>query len=114
MFLNVVGSLNPFIKPRVREDKCIMYGCPSECRDASIDYCGMCRLLDAKKCEKVCPADIKLVSHESPLASCTKCMECYLACEYDAITIDWTAAPDIVKAFSKLRNLASRLLNRQQ
>ncbi|MBC7130483.1 4Fe-4S binding protein [Candidatus Bathyarchaeota archaeon] len=112
VFLNTAGALNPLIKPRVREDKCIMYGCPSQCRDASMDYCGVCRLIDARRCERACPADIELVGHGS-LASCTKCMECYLVCEYDAITIDWVAAPEVLKIARSLYNRIQRRLNRQ-
>lgn len=100
VFLNFVGAFNPFIKPRVQEDKCIMYGCPGNCKDASLDYCGACRIFDARKCEEVCPAEIKILEHGS-LAGCTKCMECYLACEYDAITIDWMASPEILKIFRR-------------
>ena len=32
-FLGMVGSLNPFIKPRVKEERCIMKGCPEDCKD---------------------------------------------------------------------------------
>ena len=71
--LNGVGALNPFIKPKVKQEKCVMKGCPDECEDYHLDYCGFCRLHDDRKCEKVCPVDINLVDHGS-LSSCTKCL----------------------------------------
>jgi len=99
--LSMVGSLNPFIKPRVRDERCVLKGCPEECRDSSLDLCMFCRVLDAKDCEQVCPVDIDLVNHGS-LARCTKCMECYIACPYDAITINLTGKPDIVRATTEI------------
>lgn len=96
VLLSATGALNPLIKPRVRESECVMYGCPEKCEDYRVDYCTMCRLLDNKKCEKVCPVDINLVDHGS-LARCTKCLECYIACDYNAIAIDFLGKPEIVK-----------------
>ncbi|MBX5320468.1 4Fe-4S binding protein [Candidatus Bathyarchaeota archaeon A05DMB-3] len=84
--LNIVGSLNPFIKPKVKEDKCVMKGCPSKCEDYRFDYCGVCRLEDDRKCEKVCPMGVKIVDGVG-LNKCTKCMECYIVCDYDAIKV---------------------------
>ncbi len=97
MFLSMVGSFNPFIKPRVKEERCIMKGCPEDCKDSCLDICLFCRLMDDKKCEKVCPVDIDLVDHGS-LAKCTKCLECYVVCPYDAISIDLLGKPDIVQS----------------
>lgn len=84
--LNIVGSANPFIKPEISSDKCVMKGCPQACEDYRLDYCSLCRLEDDKKCEKVCPTDVKLFDGVG-LNRCTKCMECYVACEYDAVKI---------------------------
>ncbi|MEM0488425.1 MAG: 4Fe-4S binding protein [Candidatus Bathyarchaeia archaeon] len=100
-FLNVIATLNPFIKPKVQKDKCIIYACPPECNDAYIEYCGVCRLVDAKKCEKVCPANIKLTSNGS-LFGCTKCMECYATCEYEAVVMEWMTTSDVKKLVKKL------------
>ncbi|MBK5134210.1 4Fe-4S binding protein [Candidatus Bathyarchaeota archaeon] len=54
-------------------------------------------------CEKVCPVDIDLVNHGS-LAKCTKCLECYIVCPYDAITIDSSGKPDIIPSSTKIYN----------
>ncbi|MEM2953216.1 MAG: 4Fe-4S binding protein [Candidatus Bathyarchaeia archaeon] len=106
VFLGAIGTLNPFLKPRVKENKCIMYGCPENCKDYSMDYCAICRLSDAKKCEKVCPVDINLIDHGS-LARCTKCLECYLICDHDAIAIDFLGRPEAFRSithfYDKLR-----------
>jgi ferredoxin-type protein NapH len=96
--LNAVGVLSPFLKPRVDESKCVMYVCPDKCKDYQADYCGVCRLMDDKKCEQVCPANINLTGHGS-LFGCTKCLECYVSCEYEAIKID---NPKIVGFVRKL------------
>jgi ferredoxin-type protein NapH len=85
--LRAAGSLSPFIKLRVEEKKCVMKGCPEDCEDYRLDYCGWCRILDDRKCEKVCPVDINLVDHGS-YSRCTKCLECYIACDYNAVKID--------------------------
>jgi len=105
VFLSAIGTFNPFFKPRVKENKCIIYGCPENCKDYSIDYCTICRLTDAKKCEKVCPVDINLVNHGS-LARCTKCLECYVICDYNAITIDFLGKPE---ASHHIRHFYNRL-----
>lgn len=84
--LNIVGFVNPFVKPKVRGDKCVMKGCPQTCEDYRLDYCAVCRLEDARKCEKVCPVGVKLVDGVG-LNKCTKCMECYIACDYNAVQI---------------------------
>jgi len=51
--LNGVGALNPFIKPKVKEEKCIRRGCPDECKEYQMDYCIICRYEDDRKCDKV-------------------------------------------------------------
>jgi ferredoxin-type protein NapH len=84
--LNIIASANPFIKPKVRDDKCVMKGCPEKCEDYRLDYCLVCRIEDNRKCEKVCPVGVKLMDGAG-LNKCTKCMECYIACDYDAIQI---------------------------
>ncbi len=102
-FLGIFGSLNPFIKPRVKEERCIMKGCPEDCKDSHLDICLFCRLMDDYQCEKVCPVDIDLVNHGS-LAKCTKCLECYIVCDYDAISIDFLGKPDIIKSSTRFYN----------
>jgi ferredoxin-type protein NapH len=98
--LNVAGSFNPFFKPVVKADKCIMKGCPEDCEDYHLGYCLMCRQADQKQCEKVCPLDINLTDHES-LARCTKCFECYIACESNAIEIRLYDTPDAILALAR-------------
>ena len=68
--LNITGSLNPLIKPTVNADKCVMKGCPKTCEDYRLDFCGACRQIDQKLCEKVCPQGINLLEGGS-LAKCT-------------------------------------------
>ncbi|MCZ2809089.1 MAG: 4Fe-4S binding protein [Candidatus Bathyarchaeota archaeon] len=106
-FLGMIGSLNPLIKPRVNDDKCIMKGCPIDCKDSSLDICMLCRCMDDKKCEKVCPVDIDLVNHGS-LARCTKCLECYIVCDCDAISIDSFGKPDIIQSSKRFYNRIRR------
>jgi Fe-S-cluster-containing hydrogenase component 2 len=38
-----------------------------------------------------------LVNHGS-LAKCTKCLECYVVCPWDAISIDLLGKPEIIRA----------------
>jgi ferredoxin-type protein NapH len=102
-FLSWIGALNPFIKPKVNEEKCVMKVCPEDCKDNQIDMCYACRILDDYKCEKVCPVDIELVNHGS-LAKCTKCLECYIVCPYNAISIDLSGKPDAVQSSSRFLN----------
>ena len=105
-----VASLNPFIKPKVDPSKCIMKVCPEDCKDASIGYCGVCRYEDNRKCEKACPANINLVDNGS-LHRCSKCFECYIACEHDAIKMHAVGKPDIFRVggfFKKLKNRRSK------
>jgi ferredoxin-type protein NapH len=98
--LNVTGAFNPFFKPVVKADKCRMKGCPKDCEDYRLDYCFMCRQMDQKQCEKVCPVDINLTDQES-LARCTKCLECYIACDSDAIEIKLSGMPDAIPTLAR-------------
>ena len=102
-----IASLNPFIKPKVKQEKCIIKSCPSDCKDYRLDYCGACRLEDARKCERVCPANINLVDNGS-LHQCTKCLECYIVCDYDAIKVDLIGKPDILRVGGFFRRLKAR------
>lgn len=97
-FLGGVGGFNPLIKPKIEDDKCVMKVCPEDCKD-SLDGCYTCRVLDDYKCEKVCPVDIDLGNHGS-LARCTKCMECYIVCPYEAMSIDLTGRSEGVGVVS--------------
>jgi ferredoxin-type protein NapH len=99
--LNLTGAFNPFFKPVVNADKCRLKGCPKDCEDYRLDYCFMCRQMDQKECEKVCPVDINLTDKES-LSRCTKCFECYIACDRDAIEIKLSGMPDAIPALSRL------------
>jgi ferredoxin-type protein NapH len=108
-FLGLVGSLNPFIKPRVKDDRCIMKGCPEDCKASHLDICMLCRSMDDYMCEKVCPFDIDLAGHGS-LAKCTKCLECYIVCPYDAITIDSYGKPVIIQSGTRFRDRIRRRL----
>jgi ferredoxin-type protein NapH len=103
--LNLAGTVSPLIKPTVKPEKCVMKECPKTCEDYHLDYCGACRQIDQKRCEKVCPQGIKLLDKES-LARCTKCLECYIQCDHDSIEIKLYAKPD---AFSTLRSLKAKL-----
>jgi ferredoxin-type protein NapH len=105
--LNGVGALNPFIKPKVKQENCIMRGCPDKCEEYHKDYCAICRYEDDRKCEKVCPVDINLVDNGS-LHKCTKCMECYIVCEYDAVKVDLVGKPDILRIGGFFKRLKAR------
>jgi ferredoxin-type protein NapH len=98
------GSLSPFLKPQVNPEKCIMKGCPKDCPDSKLDYCGICRQIDNRKCERVCPSNINLLDSTSR-AKCTKCMECYCACDKGAIEIKMVSMPD---AFVPVANYIKR------
>jgi ferredoxin-type protein NapH len=102
--LRGAGALNPLIKPRVEEKKCIMKGCPEDCEEGHLDLCLICRSIDDKKCEKVCPMDINLADHGS-LNRCTKCLECYIVCDYNAVKIDLLSKPEVFRIgfFTRLR-----------
>lgn len=105
--LNGAGTLNPFIKPKIKEEKCVMKGCPDECEDYHFDYCEHCRLMDDRKCEKVCPVEINLFDHDS-LARCTKCLECYIACDHNAVKIDLLGKPEVFRVGGFFRRLRAR------
>jgi ferredoxin-type protein NapH len=105
--LSGVGALNPFIKPRVKEEKCIMKGCPDECEGYHTDYCIICRYEDDRKCEKACPVDINLLDHGS-LHKCTKCMECYIACDWNAVKVDLLGKPDVFRIGGFFKRLRAR------
>ena len=98
--LNIAGSVSPFLKPKVRADRCIVKGCPETCEDYHLDYCGACRQLDKKNCEKVCPQGINLVDSGS-LVRCTKCFECYIKCEEDAVEIEVVGKSDAYLSFKR-------------
>lgn len=100
--LNISGSVSPLLRPKVKTEKCIMKDCPKTCEDFHLDYCGACRLIDQKRCEKACPQGIDLLNRGS-LASCTKCFECYIQCENDAIKIEMFDTPDAILFLKRLR-----------
>jgi ferredoxin-type protein NapH len=106
--VNLSSTLNPFIKPKMDKQKCIMNHCPEDCKDSRLDYCGACRKEDNYKCIRVCPAQINLLDENVSLHRCTKCMECYIACDHNAIKIKPVAKPDIfrVKSLFKRRKKA--------
>jgi len=105
--LRGAGALSPFIKLRVEDKKCVMKGCPEDCEDGRLDFCLFCRTLDDRKCEKVCPVDINLVDHGS-FNRCTKCLECYIACDYNAVKIDLLDKPKVFRIGSFFRRLVGR------
>lgn len=100
--LNIAGGVSPLFKPTVKAEKCVEKGCPETCEDYHLDYCGVCRQIDQKRCEKVCPQNIDLLDKGS-LARCTKCLECYIQCDYDAIEIKFFGTPDAASALKRLR-----------
>jgi ferredoxin-type protein NapH len=105
--LSAVGTLNPFIKPKVKQHKCIMKGCPEDCEDYHIDYCGWCHYFDDRKCEKVCPVGINLVDPGS-LHKCTKCMECYIVCDWNAVKVDLVGKPDVSRIGGFFKHLSAQ------
>lgn len=105
--LRAAGKLSPFIKLRVEEKKCVMKGCPEDCEDNRLDFCLFCRTMDDRKCEKVCPVDINLVDHGS-FDRCTKCLECYVACDHVAVKIDLVDKPKIFRIGGFFRRLRGR------
>ena len=100
--LNIAGGFSPLFKPTVKPEKCVEKGCPETCEDYHLDYCAVCRQIDQKRCEKVCPQNINLLDKGS-LAKCTKCLECYIQCEHDAIEIKLFGTPDAISAFRRLK-----------
>jgi ferredoxin-type protein NapH len=101
--INITSSLNPFIKPKMIQENCVMTHCPPDCQDNRIGYCSACRKQDNYKCMRDCPAQINLAADAS-LNRCTKCMECYIACDHDAIKVRAVAKPDIFRVPGFLRN----------
>jgi len=99
--LNVAGSFSPLFKPKVQAESCIMKACPQTCEDYRLGYCGACRLEDAKKCERVCPQGINLLGNGS-LARCTKCMECYIECDKNAIAVEAIGGSEGLAVLKKL------------
>ena len=79
-----------------------MKDCPKTCEDFHLDYCGACRLIDQKRCEKACPQGIDLLNRGS-LSSCTRCFECYIQCENDAIQIEMFDTPDAIQVLRRIR-----------
>jgi ferredoxin-type protein NapH len=100
--LNISGSFSPLLRPKVKTEKCVMKDCPKTCEDFHFDYCGACRLIDQKRCEKVCPQDIDLLNNGS-LSSCTRCFECYIQCENNAIQIEMFSTPDAIQFLRRLK-----------
>jgi polyferredoxin len=98
--LNLGAAFSPFFKPKINEEKCVMKGCPKDCTDYKIDYCSICRKQDDRKCERVCPQNINLLEDQSRLR-CTRCMECYVACERGAIEIKFISMPDALVPIQK-------------
>lgn len=100
--LNISATINPLIKPKISTEKCVMKDCPDTCNDFHLDYCGACRIIDQKRCEKVCPQGINLLDNGS-LSNCTKCFECYIQCEHDAIQIKLFDSPEAIRFFRKIK-----------
>ena len=99
--LNLAGAVSPLLKPRVKNEKCVIKGCPKDCQDYKLDYCLWCRVDDARKCENVCPSNINLLDKGS-LSKCTKCLECYIVCnDRKAIEIKLYEKPDFRASVSK-------------
>ena len=99
--LNVAGSFSPFLKPKVQAEGCVMKTCPQTCEDYRLGYCAACRLEDAKKCERVCPQGINLLDNGS-LARCTKCMECYIECDKNAVAVKPVGESEGLAALKRL------------
>lgn len=105
--LNISGSFSPLIRPTVKPDNCVMKECPKTCEDYHVDYCGACRQIDQKRCEKVCPQGINLLDKGS-LARCTKCLECYVQCEHEAIDVRLFDVPDAVLSLKRFKTKLKR------
>ena len=103
--LNIAGSFSPLIRPVVKQEKCVMKECPKTCEDYRLDYCYACRQIDQKRCERVCPQGINLLD-QGALTKCTRCLECYVECDHDAVRIKAIGTPDAV---SSLRNFKAKL-----
>jgi ferredoxin-type protein NapH len=63
--LTLLSRLNPFIKPRIRQD-------------ANHRECGACRA--------ICPEGIDICNEKS-FARCTKCFDCYVKCPFGSVKI---------------------------
>jgi ferredoxin-type protein NapH len=100
--LNIAGSFSPLIRPSVVTEKCVMKGCPKDCDDYHTGYCLACRVVDNKRCERICPQGINLLEKGS-LARCTRCLECYIQCDYNAIKIEKVGEPEGITALRRLR-----------
>jgi ferredoxin-type protein NapH len=66
--LTLLSRLNPFIKPRIRQDA---------------------RHRDCGACKTICPEGIDVCSEKS-FARCTKCFECYAKCPFGSVSISLT------------------------
>jgi ferredoxin-type protein NapH len=68
----IIGSLNHFLLPTVRKDKCLTS-----------------QGINCRVCKRVCPEGIDLVNISSNFSvkDCTKCLECYEKCPAKAIRI---------------------------
>jgi ferredoxin-type protein NapH len=108
--INLTSSLNPFIKPKLNPQKCIMNVCPDDCKDSHLGYCTACRVEDNYKCLRNCPAQINLVGNGS-LHRCTKCMECYITCDHNAIEIKPVGKPDIFRVGGYLKRKLKKTNN---
>ncbi|MCW4025126.1 MAG: 4Fe-4S binding protein [Candidatus Bathyarchaeota archaeon] len=98
--LTLGAYLSPFLKPTIDPEKCIRKGCPKDCPDAKLGYCGACRASDRRNCEIVCPSNINLLDSASRV-KCTKCLECYCECERGAIKIKLIGKPEAFVAVSE-------------
>jgi ferredoxin-type protein NapH len=108
--INLTSSLNPFIKPKLNPQNCIMNGCPDDCTDSHLGYCTACRIEDNYKCLRNCPAQINLIGNGS-LHRCTKCMECYITCDHNAIEIKPVGKPDIFRVGGYLKRKLKKTNN---
>jgi polyferredoxin len=70
--LSIVGSLNRFLIPTVRKEKCLTS-----------------KGINCRVCERACPEGIDMANVSRILSpnSCTKCLECYDKCPAGAIKI---------------------------
>ncbi len=109
--LNGVSTVNLLVKFRINKEKCIMNGCPDGCKDSHLGYCTACRVADDRKCEKVCPAQINITGDGS-MHRCTKCMECYIACDHGAIKFSVVGKPDIFRLPGNIRDWRARRKNK--
>jgi ferredoxin-type protein NapH len=109
--LNGVATVNPLVKFSIDQQKCVMNGCPDDCKDSHLGYCTACRIADDRKCEKVCPAQINITGNGS-MHRCTKCMECYIACDHGAIKFSLVGKPDVFRLPGYIRDWKARRKNK--